>query len=80
MEFQWDEHESASAESMSVGQLMDLLSKYPNEMKVLFTWEGIIKPIYKNNIYEDIHASLLLDADSNFYKEGFAKDSKENES
>lgn len=76
---EWDEHEIAKTETLKVGQLIQFLSKYPKEMKVLFTWEGSVQSVDKKNIYQDVLGCLLLDADENFYKGDFAKDPNENE-
>lgn len=66
-------------ETLNVGSLIELLKKYPKDMKVMTTWESTVHSLKKENIYESITGSLYLDADENFYKEQFSKNPKENE-
>lgn len=67
-------------ETFSVAELIDLLSKYPKEMKIVITWESTIQGILKRNIYTSKEENFLfLDADGCFYKQSYAKDPKENE-
>ena len=64
---------------MNVGELIEILSLYPQDMKVLITWESTTQALQKQNIYISKEEHLVLDADGNSYKEEFAKDPKENE-
>lgn len=66
-------------ETLTVEGLIEILQKYPKNMKIMTTWESTVHILKKENIYESITGSLYLDADENFYKEGFSKNSKENE-
>ena len=66
-------------DTLSVGELLKLLSKYPKKMKVIITWESTLHKIEKENIYESDMGYLFLDADNNFYKKDYAKDVNENE-
>lgn len=66
-------------ETMNVRELIEMLSLYPKDMKVIITWESTLKSIQKENIYVSKEGHLYLDSDGNFYKEDFAKDPKENE-
>lgn len=59
--------------AITVKELNEILKKYPDEMKCIFTWEGITIPIEKENIYISKDESLFFDADGNFYKSRFAK-------
>jgi hypothetical protein len=65
--------------TLDVQGLMELLSKYPPNMKVLFTWESILVELRKENVYLSKKGILYLDADYNSYKRQYAKDPKENE-
>lgn len=64
-------------ETLSIGELIDILNNYPKEMKVIITWESLTTTLTKENIYLSKWNTLFLDADGNFYKEDFAKDPKE---
>lgn len=64
---------------LCVKELIEFLKKYPKNMKILTTWESTLNILKKENIYESFTGTLYLDADYNFYKKEFAKNSKENE-
>ena len=66
-------------ETLTVQGLIEILQKYPKDMKIMTTWESTVNSLKKENIYEAITGSLYLDADGNFYKEQFSKNHKENE-
>ena len=66
-------------DSITVGELIEILKSYPKKMKVMTTWESTLHSLQKKNVYVSVTGSLYLDADENFYKEEFAKDPKENE-
>lgn len=66
-------------ETMSVKDFIDLLKKYPPEMKVMSTWESTVHSVKKENIYISHTNRLFIDSDENFYKKEFAKDIQENE-
>lgn len=59
--------------SISVGGLIEVLSKYPPEMKVMFTWESTIRRMAEENMYMSFLDCLFLDADENFYKDRYEK-------
>lgn len=59
--------------TLSVGELTEVLSQYPKDMKVITTWESTMHCLSKSNIYESHQGYLLLDADDNFYKDDLAK-------
>lgn len=67
-------------ESMTVGELVDILSQYPETMKIVTTWESSIQSISPKCIYTSNDGKYLyIDADYCFYKEDFARDPNENE-
>ncbi len=66
-------------QSMTVGELVDLLSKYPEDMIVLTTWESTVNSLLKREIYVSHDGYLYIDADSGSYKKDFARDPMENE-
>ncbi len=66
-------------DTLTVGQMINLLNKYPKNMKVLCTWESTLNAIKKENIYISVTDKIYIDADGCFYKKEFAKDPMENE-
>ncbi len=66
-------------DTLTVGGLIDVLSKYPVEMKIMITWESTVNRFEKKNIYLAVTGTLYFDADGNFYKDAFSKNVKENE-
>lgn len=66
-------------DTLKVGELIEILGKYPKEMRVLITWESTLNEFTRKNIYESVTGTLYLDGDYNFYKQQFAKNPKENE-
>ena len=64
---------------MTVATLIDLLKKYPSDMKVFTTWESTVNEITKKDVYESKEGHLYIDGDACFYKDRFAKDPNENE-
>ncbi len=63
---------------MTVKELIDVLKKYPMDMKVLFTWESTYVPVLKSYIYKSKQGHLYLDADYGSYKSIYAEDPNEN--
>ena len=74
-----DEKEFWFKDTLKVEQLINILKKYPKDMKVMITWESTVNEIKAHNIYESHTGSLYLDADGNSYKNDYAKNPKENE-
>jgi hypothetical protein len=58
-------------ESITVKDLIELLEKYPKEMKCVFTWESIFRTFKEENLYPGNEQVLLFDADENFYKDRY---------
>ena len=77
----YDEHEKLTInESFTIKELMEVLAKYPQDMKIITTWESTIKSIKKRDIYLSKDGKFVyLDADYCSYKEAFAKDPCENQ-
>jgi ribosomal protein L21E len=65
--------------TLTVGELIYILNKYPQDMKVMITWESTVHDLKPSNIYEAHTGTLYLDADGDFYKKDYAKDPNENE-
>jgi len=59
--------------TLTVKELIEILKKYPDDMKVLITWESTVNELKKDFIYEAYTGSLYLDGDYGFYKEEFKK-------
>lgn len=59
--------------TLTVGELIDILNKYPKEMKVMITWESTVNELREEFIYEAKSGTLYLDGESGFYKEEFQK-------
>jgi hypothetical protein len=68
-----------SSESMTAGQIIELLRKYPKDMMVFTTFGSCVRSIKSSHFYENRDGKLFIDADLNRYKESFAKDPTENE-
>ncbi len=64
--------------SMDVSSLINLLKKYPSNMKVFVTWESTINELKPEFIYEAETGSLYIDGEYAFYKDDFAKNPNEN--
>jgi len=60
-------------ETINVKDLIEILKKYPQDMKVITTWEGIFHALKEENIYESKDGYLFFDCDDNFYKKDFMK-------
>ena len=60
-------------DTLSVGQLIEILKRYPPNMPVITTWESTIHGLQEDNIYESKEGNLYIDADYNSYKDEFAK-------
>ncbi len=60
-------------ETLNVKNLIEILKKYPQDMKIITTWEGIHNVLKEENIYESKEGYLFFDCDDNFYKEYFIK-------
>lgn len=58
---------------LSVKEFINILQKYPPEMKIITTWESTVHALEEQNIYESKEGHLYLDADYNFYKNQFSK-------
>lgn len=67
------EKESWIGETLTVGELINIPSKYPKEMKVMITWESTINELKEEWVYEAVTGSLYLDGDTGFYKNQFKK-------
>lgn len=67
------EKEENLGETLTVKDLIDILKKYPDGMKVMITWESTLNELKEEFIYESITGNLLLDGDYGFYKKDFAK-------
>ncbi len=50
-------------ETLTVGQLIEILNKYDKSMKVMTTWEGTINSIQEQFIYTSVTGTLYIDAD-----------------
>lgn len=73
MDNEKEHDEWESQHTMTVGELMDVLSVYPKDMKVLTTWESTIHTIRRQYIYESHTGNLYIDADEAFYRKDFEK-------
>jgi hypothetical protein len=60
-------------DTLTVGRLIDILSKYPKQMKVMITWESTVNELKEEWIYEAKTGSLYLDGDAGFYKDEFKR-------
>lgn len=56
---------------MTKKELVECLDAFPNEARVLITWEGLVVEIGPDNIYQAKSGDVLIDADNNYYKEKF---------
>lgn len=68
---------------MRISKLIETLEKRLDkhgDREVEVTWESIVVSIEQDSIYLAKEGILLIDADGNFYKEGFAVDPAEGES
>lgn len=78
-EEQLAENEKGRIDStLTVGELINILEKYPRNKKILITWESTLNELKKEFIYEAKTGTLYLDADYGFYKKDYAKDPEEN--
>lgn len=67
-------------ESLTIQELIDILSKYPKDMKIVTTWESTVNPILRRDIYLSKNGKFVyLDADYCSYKQEFAQDANENQ-
>jgi hypothetical protein len=57
--------------SIIVEELIEVLKKYPKEMKCIFTWESTLVQFSGENIYPGNEQILLFDADQNSYKDRY---------
>jgi len=60
-------------ESITVKELIEILKEYPEDMKIMTTWESTLHSLTRDNIYESKTGSLYIDADENFYKTSFER-------
>lgn len=60
-------------QTMTVGELKEILNKFDNDIKILITYESIFISIKKEKIYKGNPKLILIDADGieNFYKKEF---------
>lgn len=58
---------------LSVNDLINILKKFPPQMKVMITWESTIHSLEEENIYVSWRDTLLIDGDCNTYKDDFQK-------
>ena len=69
---EFDEHiKNNIKESISVNDVIKILSSYPPEMKICTTWESTINAILEENIYKSKWGCIFLDADGNSYKKEY---------
>jgi len=61
------------SETLNVGQLIDILKKYPRDTKVMTTWESTLHDIKAEFIYIASTGTLYIDADEGFYRKDFEK-------
>jgi hypothetical protein len=64
---------------MTNAELIAELQKYPSDIQVVFTWEGIIRRTRPHYIYMSKDGRLVLDADENTYKERFVSGERSTE-
>lgn len=62
------------AETITVQELIDAISKFPPKTKVCTTWESTIHTLLTENIYMSKWGVLFIDADDNFYKNEFRQE------
>lgn len=60
--------------SLSVGELIEILNKLPKEKKVYVTWESTVNELTKEFVYEACTGSIYIDGDYGFYKKDFEID------
>lgn len=63
-------------DTLTVQGLIEVLKKYPKDMKIMTTWQFTVHSLEKENIYESVTGRLYLDAGENFYKDRFSKNEK----
>jgi len=59
--------------TLKVKDLIEILKSYPQDMKIITTWEGTFHDLLEKNIYESKDGYLFFDCDDNFYKKDFMK-------
>lgn len=60
--------------TISVKELIEKLSKYPENLKVFVTWESTVNALENEFIYEATTGSIYIDGDYGFYKKDFEKE------
>lgn len=60
-------------ETITVGELIEELSKYPLDMKVMSTWESTKNVLRAEDIYYSFLDCVFIDADSGYYKRDYEK-------
>lgn len=60
-------------QTITVGELIEELSKYPLDMKVMSTWESTKNSLRKEDIYYSFLDCVFIDADSGYYKRDYEK-------
>lgn len=74
-----DKEEWMLKSTLTVGELKRILRKYPDEWRIMITWESTVNEFKRENIYRAHTGTLYFDADGNFYKKDYAINPKENE-
>lgn len=63
-------------ETLTVGELIAELQKYPSDMKVCTTWESTKHSLIHSNIYYSYWDCLFIDADENFYRDRYIQNGR----
>ena len=61
-------------DSLTIEELIEILSKFPKDLKVCTTWESTKHALRPENIYLSRFGVLFIDADDNFYKKDYEND------
>jgi hypothetical protein len=62
---------SKFCDTMTVGELIRILQKFPEDIQIACTWESTIRSIDAENIYESKFGCILIDSDFNYYKDSY---------
>lgn len=60
-------------DTMTVGELISVLKKFPEDTRIACTWESTIRSIDEENIYESRFGCILIDSDYNYYKDSYER-------